>query len=181
MQNGNLHDTLLHRKCPELSNWNTCFSIILNIAKGIHFLHSCYPPVIHDDIKSSNVLLNRDFSSRIGDFGLARLSSEPLRFEIEVLECGRVNNDEEKRKVKEEEVEDFGSVSTHNIFMEEGSLGVEQSPSLEIVAMMAMTSPETGLAVAGASPGFEKDDANKMNGERSFKEILLYIMSKVTN
>ncbi|XP_022640421.1 receptor-like serine/threonine-protein kinase At4g25390 isoform X2 [Vigna radiata var. radiata] len=166
MQNGNLQDALLHRKCPELSNWNTRFSIILNIAKGIHFLHSCDPPVIHGDIKPSNVLLDRDFSPRIGDFGLARLSSEPPRFEIEVLECGSVNNDEEKRKVKEEEVEDCGSVaSTHSVFMEEGSLGVEQSPSPETAAMMAMTSPETGLAVAGASPGFEKEDAKKMNGK----------------
>ncbi|XP_027924507.1 receptor-like serine/threonine-protein kinase At4g25390 isoform X1 [Vigna unguiculata] len=166
MQNGNLQDALLHRKCPELSNWNTRFSIILNIAKGIHFLHSCDPPVIHGDIKPSNVLLDRDFSPRIGDFGLARLSSELPRFEIEVLECGSVNNDEEKRKMKEEEVDDCGSVaSTHSVFMEEGSLGVEQSPSPETAAMMAMTSPETGLAVAGASPGFEKEDAKKMNGK----------------
>jgi len=111
-------------------------------------------------------LLDRDFAPRIGDFGLARLSSEPPRFEIEVLECGSVNNDEEKKKMKEEEVDDCGSVaSTHSVFMEEGSLGVEQSPSPETAAMMAMNSPETGLAVAAASPGFEKEDAKKMNGK----------------
>ncbi|CAJ1952570.1 unnamed protein product [Sphenostylis stenocarpa] len=167
MQNGNLQDALLHRKCPELSNWNTRFSIILNIAKGIHFLHSCDPSVLHGDIKPSNVLLDRDFLPRIGDFGLARLSSEPPRFEIEVLECGSVNNDQEKGKMKkEEEVDDCGSVeSTHSVFMEEGSLGVEQSPSPEMAAMVATTSPETGLAEAAASPGFEKEDAKKMNGK----------------
>ncbi|KAK7380211.1 hypothetical protein VNO78_32711 [Psophocarpus tetragonolobus] len=169
MENGNLQDALLHRKCPQLSHWNTRFSIILNIAKGIHFLHSCDPPVIHGDIKPSNVLLDRDFTPRIGDFGLARLTSEPPRFEIEVLECGSVNNDEEKGKKKEEViVDDCGSVeSAHSAFMEEGSLGVEQSPSPEMAAMMAMTSPETGLAAAdtAVSPGFEKEGVKKINGK----------------
>ncbi|KAH1207048.1 Receptor-like serine/threonine-protein kinase [Glycine max] len=177
MHNGNLQDALLHRKCPELSNWNTRFSIILNIAKGVHFLHSCDPPVIHGDIKPSNVLLDRDFSPRIGDFGLARLSSETPRFEIEVLECGSVDNEEKMKKKEEEEevvvvvADDCGSVeSAHSVFMEDGGLGVEQSPSPE---MAAMTSPETGLAVsaAEASPGFEKgsvqsekEGVKKING-----------------
>ncbi|RDX84578.1 Receptor-like serine/threonine-protein kinase, partial [Mucuna pruriens] len=156
MHNGNLQDALLERKCPELSNWNTRFVILLNIAKGIHYLHSCDPPVIHGDIKPSNVLLDRHFSPRIGDFGLARLRSEPPRFEIEVLECDSVNNDEESKKKKEEEVDDCGSVeSAHSVFLE------EQSPSPE---MAAMTSPETGLAVAAASPGLEKDGVKK-NGK----------------
>ncbi|KRH38666.1 hypothetical protein GLYMA_09G150100v4 [Glycine max] len=164
MQNGNLQDALLHRKCPELLNWNTRFSIILNVGKGIHFLHSYDPPVIHGDIKPSNVLLDRDFWPRIGDFGLARLSSDTPRFEVEVLECGSVDNDEEKMKTKKKEeeeevvvVDDCGSVeSAHSVFMEEGDMGVEQSPSPE---MAAMTSPETNLAVAEASPGFEKGSA----------------------
>ncbi|TKY45078.1 Receptor serine/threonine-protein kinase [Spatholobus suberectus] len=135
MHNGNLQDALLHRKCPELSNWSTRFDIILDVAKGTRYLHSCDPPVIHGDIKPSNVLLDRDFSPRIGDFGLARLCSELPRFEIEVMDCGGVNNEEEekkKRKKKEEEVDDCGSVeSSHSVFMEEGSLGVGQSPSPE--------------------------------------------------
>ncbi|XP_020204541.1 receptor-like serine/threonine-protein kinase At2g45590 [Cajanus cajan] len=154
MHNGNLQDALLHRKCPELSNWNTRFQVLLNIAKGISYLHSCDPPVVHGDIKPSNVLLDRDFSPRIGDFGLARLRSEIPRFIIDVLECGTcVDNDEEKKK----EVDDCGSVeSAHSAFMEEGSLGVGQSPET------AMDSPETGLAVAaGASP---EKEGGKRNG-----------------
>lgn len=148
MHNGNLQDALLHRKCPQLQNWNTRFEIIINIAKGVLYLHSCDPPVIHGDIKPSNVLLDRDFSPKIGDFGLARLCSE---VGIDVLECVSVNgdnNEEKKEKKKEEEVDDCGSVveSLHSGF-------IEESPSPEMAA--AMTSPEMGLAVA-ASPGFEK-------------------------
>ncbi|KAK7314931.1 hypothetical protein VNO77_33461 [Canavalia gladiata] len=149
MHNGNLQDALLHRKCPQLSNWNKRFSIILDIAKAVHYLHSCDPPVIHGDVKPSNILLDHDFSAKIGDFGLARLKSEPPRFEIEVLD------DEEKKKEELEcdgggvVIDDCGSVeSVHSVFLED----VENSPS---PGMAAMTSPETGLVVA-ASPGFDK-------------------------
>ncbi|XP_057425547.1 receptor-like serine/threonine-protein kinase At4g25390 [Lotus japonicus] len=77
MHNGNLHDALLRRKCPELALWNKRFSIAVDVAKGLHYLHSRDPPVIHGDIKPSNILLDRFFSAKIADFGLARLKSEP--------------------------------------------------------------------------------------------------------
>ncbi|ESW15334.1 hypothetical protein PHAVU_007G064200 [Phaseolus vulgaris] len=73
MHNGNLHDALLRCKTPHLKSWNNRFSIILDIAKGIHYLHSLDPPVIHGDIKPSNILLDNSFSAKLADFGLARL------------------------------------------------------------------------------------------------------------
>jgi serine/threonine protein kinase len=75
MQNGNLHEALFRRKCPELTLWKTRFSIIIDIAKGIQYLHSCDPPIIHGDIKPSNILLDHSFSAKIADFGLARLKN----------------------------------------------------------------------------------------------------------
>ncbi|KAJ1389571.1 Serine/threonine-protein kinase, active site [Sesbania bispinosa] len=85
MQNGNLQDALLRRKCPEFFDWNKRFAIPLDIAKGIHYLHSCDPPIIHGDIKPSNILLDRDFSVKIGDFGLASLKLEPPQVELDIL------------------------------------------------------------------------------------------------
>ncbi|KAK4283102.1 hypothetical protein QN277_000094 [Acacia crassicarpa] len=82
MPNGSLQDALLRRKKPELMDWKKRFAIIIDIAKGIRDLHSCDPPVIHGDIKPSNILLDASFSAKISDFGLARLKSESHYFDI---------------------------------------------------------------------------------------------------
>ncbi|XP_015581783.3 receptor-like serine/threonine-protein kinase At4g25390 [Ricinus communis] len=76
MPNGNLQDALLHRKCPELMTWKKRFGIAVDIAKGIAYLHGLDPPVIHGDIKPSNILLDQFFNAKIADFGLAWLNSE---------------------------------------------------------------------------------------------------------
>ncbi|CAA6672621.1 unnamed protein product [Spirodela intermedia] len=74
MLNGSLQDALLDRKCPELMAWEQRFSIALDVARGIEFLHdACDPPVVHGDVKPSNILLDAHFSAKIADFGLARI------------------------------------------------------------------------------------------------------------
>jgi len=44
----------------------------LDIAHGLSYLHSLKPPVIHRDLKSLNVLIDRSFSCKVADFGLSR-------------------------------------------------------------------------------------------------------------
>lgn len=41
------------------------------MARAVQHLHSSNPPVIHRDIKSSNVLIDGENNARLGDFGLA--------------------------------------------------------------------------------------------------------------
>ncbi|CAM0909276.1 unnamed protein product [Alopecurus aequalis] len=53
-------------------------NIAVDIADAVHYLHcSCVPPIIHCDIKPSNVLLREDMTACIGDFGLAKLLLDP--------------------------------------------------------------------------------------------------------
>lgn len=73
MPNGSLDRFLYDRTRPALS-WAQRFRIIKGVASGLLYLHEDWEQVVvHRDIKASNVLLDGDFSGRLGDFGLARL------------------------------------------------------------------------------------------------------------
>ncbi|CAI9260543.1 unnamed protein product [Lactuca saligna] len=74
MANGSLEDRLLRRgNTPPLS-WQLRFKIAAEIATGILFLHQTKPePIVHRDLKPGNILLDKNFVSKISDVGLARL------------------------------------------------------------------------------------------------------------
>jgi len=45
----------------------------LGIAKGMNYLHSCKPMVVHRDLKSANLLVEADWTVKVCDFGLSQL------------------------------------------------------------------------------------------------------------
>ena len=47
--------------------------IMLDMARGLEYLHTRTPAIIHRDVKSSNILINRTGVAKVGDFGLARV------------------------------------------------------------------------------------------------------------
>ena len=48
-------------------------NLMLDIARGLDYLHTRNPAIIHRDCKSSNILINRAGQAKVGDFGLARV------------------------------------------------------------------------------------------------------------
>ncbi|PRQ41666.1 putative protein kinase RLK-Pelle-LRR-XI-1 family [Rosa chinensis] len=75
MPNGNL-GTALHgdQAGKLLVDWVSRYNIAVGVAQGLNYLHhDCQPPVIHRDIKSNNILLDKNLDARIADFGLARM------------------------------------------------------------------------------------------------------------
>ncbi|KAH9670352.1 protein kinase domain-containing protein [Citrus sinensis] len=49
-------------------------SIAIDVASALDYLHHhCQEPILHCDLKPSNILLDNDLTAKIGDFGLARI------------------------------------------------------------------------------------------------------------
>ncbi|XP_078443849.1 putative receptor-like protein kinase At1g80640 [Wolffia australiana] len=72
MQNGSLECQLHGPSSTPALTWHIRMKIALDTARGLEYLHEhCYPPVIHRDLRSSNVLLDSEFNAKISDFGLA--------------------------------------------------------------------------------------------------------------
>ncbi|XP_035546670.1 U-box domain-containing protein 35-like [Juglans regia] len=74
MANGSLEDRLFRRGNTPVLPWQLRFRIAAEIGTGLLFLHQTKPePLVHRDLKPGNILLDRNYVSKISDVGLARL------------------------------------------------------------------------------------------------------------
>lgn len=75
MENNSLAQTLLGSgMCNIEFDWQIRSRICIGIARGLAFLHEeVHPHIVHRDIKASNILLDKDLTPKISDFGLAKL------------------------------------------------------------------------------------------------------------
>ncbi|KAK9230135.1 hypothetical protein WN944_023102 [Citrus x changshan-huyou] len=75
-------DAVLYTLCPlsdegnkkdgNVFGWTERYKVAVGVAEALDYLHnSCEQPVIHKDVKSSNILLSDDFEPQLSDFGLA--------------------------------------------------------------------------------------------------------------
>ena len=70
--NGDLFDYIRNTSPPSDAE---VFRIMLETARGLEYLHTRTPAIIHRDCKSTNVLITRNRTAKINDFGLARVKN----------------------------------------------------------------------------------------------------------
>ncbi|XP_060672896.1 LRR receptor-like serine/threonine-protein kinase IOS1 [Ziziphus jujuba] len=75
MANGNLESYLSAGDGTEnVISWHGRLQIALDAAQGLEYLHNgCKPPIIHRDVKTTNILLAHNFQGKLADFGLSRI------------------------------------------------------------------------------------------------------------
>ncbi|KAL9263770.1 Cold-responsive protein kinase 1-like protein [Drosera capensis] len=80
LENKSLDRVLLRNNGDHVNlDWKRRSAICLGTARGLAYLHEeLVPHIVHRDIKASNILLDKDFRPKIGDFGLAKLFPENI-------------------------------------------------------------------------------------------------------
>ncbi|XP_057801516.1 leucine-rich repeat receptor protein kinase HPCA1-like [Salvia miltiorrhiza] len=73
MANGTLRESLSGKSGIQL-DWRRRIKVALGSARGLAYLHElAHPPIIHRDVKSTNILLDENLTAKVADFGLSKL------------------------------------------------------------------------------------------------------------
>lgn len=84
MSNGSLEKWLHQETNNKLLSLTQRINVAIDVASATSYLHNdCDQPIIHSDLKPSNVLLDNEMIAHIGDFGLSRLISSPVQDVLE--------------------------------------------------------------------------------------------------
>ncbi|XP_027344321.1 putative leucine-rich repeat receptor-like protein kinase At2g19210 isoform X2 [Abrus precatorius] len=90
MANGNLYEHLYDKQGKsKFLTWENRLRIVLDAAFGLEYLQNgCKPPIIHRDVKSTNILLNENLQAKLSDFGLSKTIPNDGRTHVSTVVAG---------------------------------------------------------------------------------------------
>ncbi|KAG2634641.1 hypothetical protein PVAP13_2NG173515 [Panicum virgatum] len=92
LSQGSLFDHLRGKNSvAQTMNWETRVRVVLEAAQGLDYLHNgCNLPIIHRDVKTSNILLDRNLEAKLADFGLCKTYLSDSQTHISATAAGSV-------------------------------------------------------------------------------------------
>ena len=91
MEGGSLEARLANTKMPVLQ-WRQRVQILLHAARGLVYMHSLSPCVVHRDVKCANVLLtaargDEELLAKVSDFGTVRMNMKQQEGLLRTSQC----------------------------------------------------------------------------------------------
>ncbi|XP_076881856.1 putative LRR receptor-like serine/threonine-protein kinase At1g51880 [Bidens hawaiensis] len=160
MANGNLEKLLLDTNSSIL-DWEKRLQIACDAAHGLEYLHhGCKPPIIHRDIKSTNILLNERYQAKLADFGLLLLSRAfPTEVATHISTAmagtpgyldpdfiGRYNIISDKPSNEKNDIYSFGVVLLEIITGQRAAIKYDNDECTHISEWVSLKLPEGNLA-----------------------------------
>lgn len=112
MSRGNVRDLLvgLSKGKHIRLDWNLRQQWALDTAQGMAYLHSLEPPIIHRDLKTTNLLVDRGMNVKICDFGLSRFKSDKLMSAVGTVQFAAPEVLRHERYTEKADLFSFGTV-----------------------------------------------------------------------
>ncbi|KAH1126366.1 hypothetical protein AAZX31_06G163800 [Glycine max] len=106
VSNGTFQTYLSGDSPGKVFNWSERLSVLINVAKAVHFLHTgMIPGFFKNRLKTNNILLNENWMAKLSDYGLSIISEETDA-------CGvkGESSDSWQMKMLEDDVYSFGFI-----------------------------------------------------------------------
>nr|XP_043625792.1 calmodulin-binding receptor-like cytoplasmic kinase 2 [Erigeron canadensis] len=162
--------------------------IAIDVAHAITYLHTYTDhPIIHRDIKSSNILLTEKLRAKVADFGFARLAADAelgqTHVSTQVKGTAGYLDPEYLRTYQLTEKSDVYSFGILLVELVTGRRPIEAKRELSerVTAKWAMTKFADGLAISVLDPNLEKSDANGLALEKILELALQCVASHRQN